>query len=40
MNKLDCLNPEKGYNLRYDSEGKCYVSNETREKISNRLLKE
>ena len=31
MKELDSLNPEKGYNLRYDSEGKCYVSNETRE---------
>ena len=40
MNKLDCLNPEKGYNLRYDSEGNCFVSNETREKISIRLKKE
>ena len=40
MNKLDCLNPEKGYNLRYDSESKCFVSDETRDKISNRLKKE
>ena len=40
MNKLECLNPEKGYNLRYDSESNCFVSDETREKISNRLKKE
>ena len=32
MKELDSLNPEKGYNLRYDSEGKCFVSEETREK--------
>ena len=29
---LDTLNREKGYNLRLDSEGKCIVSDETREK--------
>ena len=33
-------NRNKGYNIRYDSEGKCFVSDETREKISNRLKKE
>lgn len=40
MKDLDCLNKEKGYNLRYDSKGKCYVSDETKIKISNRLKKE
>lgn len=40
MKELDSLNKEKGYNLRYDSEGKCFCSEETSEKISNRLKKE
>lgn len=40
MKELDSLNREKGYNLRYDSEGKCFCSSETSEKISNRLKKE
>jgi hypothetical protein len=33
MKTLDSLNKEKGYNLRYDSEGKCFVQDETRENI-------
>lgn len=40
MKELDSLNKEKGYNLRYDSDGKCFCSQETSEKISNRLKKE
>ena len=40
MKKLDSLNREKGYNLRYDSDGKCFCSKETSQKISNRLKKE
>lgn len=32
IENLDTLNREKGYNLRLDSEGKCIVSDETREK--------
>lgn len=40
MKELDSLNREKGYNLRYDSEGKCYCSKETSQKITNRLKKE
>jgi len=40
MKELDSLNKEKGYNLRYDSDGKCFCSEETSEKISNRLKKE
>ena len=32
IERLDTLNREKGYNLRLDSEGKCIVSDETREK--------
>ena len=38
--ELDSLNREKGYNLRYDSNGKCICSQETKEKISKRLKKE
>lgn len=38
MLELDSLNPEKGYNLRYDSEGKCFVSDETRIRLSNAGL--
>ena len=40
MNELNTLNPEKGYNLRFDSDGKCFCSDETKEKISNRLKNE
>lgn len=40
MKELDSLNREKGYNLRYDSQGKCYVSEETSKKITNRLKQE
>lgn len=32
MQQLDTLNPDKGYNLRLDSEGKCIVKEETRER--------
>ena len=39
-NGMYSLNREKGYNLRYDSEGKCYCSKETSQKITNRLKKE
>ena len=39
MKELDSLNPEKGYNLRYDSEGKCFVSEETREKCRKSQIK-
>ena len=40
MKELDSLNRDKGYNLRWDSEGKCFCSEETSIKISNRLKKE
>lgn len=40
MNELKSLNKDFGYNLRYDSNGKCFVSEETSEKISNRLKNE
>ena len=40
MKELDSLNKDKGYNLRWDSQGKCFCSEETSEKISNRLKKE
>lgn len=36
---LDTLDREKGYNLRLDSEGKCIVSDETREKCRNSQIK-
>ena len=39
MKTLDSLNKEKGYNLRYDSEGKCFVQDETREKCKQAQLK-
>ena len=39
MKELDSLNPEKGYNLRYDSKGKCFVSEETREKCRKSQIK-
>ena len=34
MKELDSLNRNKGYNIRYDSEGKCFVSDETKELMS------
>ena len=34
MKELNSLNPLYGYNLRYDSQGKCFVSDETRKKCS------
>lgn len=40
MKELDSLNQEKGYNLRWDSQGKCYCSDETREKIGKRAKKD
>ena len=40
MKELDSLNKEKGYNLRYDSEGKCFCSDETKEKIGKRAKKD
>lgn len=40
MKELDSLNRDKGYNLRWDSQGKCFCSEETSIKISNRLKKE
>jgi group I intron endonuclease len=40
MIELNSLDREKGYNLRYDSQGKCFCSEETSIKISNRLKKE
>ena len=40
MIELNALDKEKGYNLRYDSEGKCFCSEETSIKITNRLKKE
>lgn len=40
MKELNSLNREFGYNLRWDSQGKCYVSEETSQKITNRLKKE
>lgn len=36
---LGTLDREKGYNLRLDSEGKCIVSDETREKCRNSQIK-
>ena len=40
MKELDSLNREKGYNLRWDSQGKCYCSDETKEKIGKRAKKD
>lgn len=40
MKQLDSLNREKGYNLRWDSETKCYCSEETKKKISDRIKNE
>lgn len=40
MKELDSLNREKGYNLRWDSQGKCFCSDETREKIGERAKKD
>ena len=40
MNELNSLDPNIGYNLRYDSQGKCFCSEETKQKISNRLKEE
>lgn len=40
MKELDSLNKEKGYNLRYDSQGKCYCSEETRKKVGERAKRD
>ena len=40
INELDSLNRDKGYNLRYDSNGKCFCSEETRLKIKERAKKD
>lgn len=40
MQELNSLDPNIGYNLRFDSNGKCYCSNETSKKISDRLKSE
>lgn len=40
MKELNSLDREHGYNLRWDSEGKCYCSDETREKIGKRAKKD
>lgn len=39
MKELNTLNPNLGYNLRYDSESGMKVSNETREKLRKATLK-
>lgn len=36
--KLETTNREKGYNMRLDSEGKCFTSEETREKMKNSQI--
>lgn len=33
MMKLETLDRNKGYNLRYDSQGRCFVQDETRQKL-------
>lgn len=40
IKELDSLNPNKGYNLRWDSKGKCFCSEETKEKIGIRTKKD
>lgn len=40
MKELNSLDPNKGYNLRWDSEGKCFCSDETRKKIGKRAKKD
>lgn len=40
MKKLNTLDREFGYNLRYDSEGKCFCSQETKDKVSKRAKKD
>jgi len=35
MDNLNSLNRNYGYNLRYDSDGKCFVSDETKNIMSN-----
>ena len=40
MKELNSLDREKGYNLRYDSQGKCFCSNETRKKVGERAKKD
>lgn len=40
MKELNTLDRKFGYNLRYDSEGKCFCSQETKDKISKRAKKD
>lgn len=40
MKELNSLDPNKGYNLRWDSEGKCFCSDETSKKIGKRAKKD
>lgn len=40
MKELDSLNKEKGYNLRWDSQGKCFCSEETKRKVGERAKKD
>lgn len=40
MKELDSLNRDKGYNLRWDSQGKCYCSEETKKKIGERAKRD
>lgn len=40
MNHFESLNRDKGFNLRSDSDSKCIVHQDTRNKISARLIKE
>ena len=40
IKELDSLNPNKGYNLRWDTKGKCFCSEETKEKIGIRAKKD
>lgn len=40
MKELDSLNRDKGYNLRWDSQGKCFCSEETKQKVGERAKKD
>lgn len=39
MQQLHTLDRNSGYNLRLDSEGKCFVSNETRQRLSKSQIR-
>ena len=39
MKELDSLNPEKGYNLRWDSQGKCFAQKKQKKKLEFVLKK-